>query len=96
MPAWCECEGEIMNAQVIGRVKLERVNDRSRSNTMVLARYYAKQAVKEQWRRQGLKPHHIVASQLTLAADAYLNQHREELVERACAALSNFAPKPRR
>ena len=85
-----------MNAQVIGRVKLERVNDRSRSNTMVLARYYAKQAVQEQWKRQGLKPHHIVASQLNLAADAYLDQHREELVERARAALTTFAQKRKR
>jgi hypothetical protein len=82
-----------MNAQVIGRVKLKRVNDRSRSNTMVLARYYAKQAVQEQWKRQGLKPHHIVASQLNLAADAYLDQHREELFQRACAALTTFAQK---
>jgi len=32
---------------VIGRVKLERVADRTRSMTMVLARYFAKQAVKE-------------------------------------------------
>jgi hypothetical protein len=85
-----------MNAQVIGRVKLERVNDRSRSNTMVLARYYAKQAVQEQWKRQGLKPHHIVASQLNLAADAYLDQHREELFERACAALRIFDQKRKR
>jgi hypothetical protein len=66
-----------MNAQVIGRVKLERVNDRSRSNTMVLARYYAKQAVKEQWQRLGVKPHHIVASELSRQADAYLDQHPE-------------------
>jgi hypothetical protein len=64
--------------------------------TMTLARYYAKQAVKAEWQRRGLKPHHIVASQLSLAADVYLAQHREELVERACATLSNFAPKPRR
>ena len=85
-----------MNAQVIGRVKLERVNDRSRSNTMVLARYYAKQAVQEQWKRQGLKPHHIVASQLNLAADAYLDQHREKLIERACAALRIFDQKRKR
>ena len=46
--------------------------------------------------RQGLKPHHIVASQLNLAADAYLDQHREELVERACAALTTFEQKRKR
>ena len=39
--------------------------------TMTLARYYAKQAVKAEWQRRGLKPHHIVASQLSLAADAF-------------------------
>jgi hypothetical protein len=49
----------------------------TRSNTMVLARYYAKQAVKEEWKRQGLRPHHIAASQLNLAADAYLTAHPE-------------------
>ena len=64
--------------------------------TMTLARYYAKQAVKAEWQRRGLKPHHIVASQLSLAADAYLDQHREELVERACAALTTFAQKRKR
>jgi hypothetical protein len=45
--------------------------------TMTLARYYAKQAVKEEWKRRGLKPHHIAASQLNLAADAYLTNHPE-------------------
>ena len=84
-----------MNAQVIGRVKLERVNDRSRSNTMVLARYYAKQAVQEQWKRQGLKPHHIVASQLNLAADAYLDQHREELIALATERYRSFVESGR-
>jgi hypothetical protein len=63
---------------------------------MVLARYYAKQAVKEQWQRQGLRPHQVVASQLNQAADAYLDQHREELVERARAGLTTFAQKRRR
>jgi hypothetical protein len=64
--------------------------------TMTLARYYAKQAVKAEWQRQGLKPHHIVVSQLNRAADDYRDQHREELVERARAALTTFAQKRRR
>ena len=64
--------------------------------TMTLARYYAKQAVKAEWQRRGLKPHHIVASQLSLAADTYLDQHREELVQRARAALTTFAQKRKR
>jgi len=62
---------------------------------MVLARYYAKQAVKLEWQRQGLRPHHIVASQLNQAADDYLDQHREELVERALSALRTFEEKRR-
>ena len=64
--------------------------------TTVLARYYAKQAVKEQWRRQGLRPHHIAVGQLNGAAEAYLDQHREALVERACAALTTFARNRKR
>jgi hypothetical protein len=77
-----------MNHQVIGRVKLERVP--TMGATMTLARCYAKRAVKEQWQRQGLQPCHIAASHLNLAADAYLAQHREELIERACATLRTF------
>jgi hypothetical protein len=79
-----------MNPQVIGRVKLVRVKlepHPTMGATMTLARYFAKRAIKEQWQRQGLKPHHIAASHLNQAADAYLNQHREELIERACAVL---------
>ena len=78
-----------MTTQVIGKVKLER----TRSNTMTLAYYYAKQAVKEEWQRRGLRPHHIVASQLNQAADDYLSQHQGELVERALAALRAFEEK---
>jgi len=61
-----------------------------------LARYFAKQAVKEQWKRQGLRPHHIVASQLNQEAQVYFDQHREKLVERACAALRIFDQKRKR
>jgi hypothetical protein len=67
---------------------------------MTLARYYAKQAVKAEWKRQGLKPHHIVASQLNRAADAYLDQHREELIALATERYRSFVesgrlPRPR-
>jgi hypothetical protein len=63
---------------------------------MTLARYYAKQAVKEEWKRQGLRPHHIVANHLNQAAENYFDQHREKLIARACAALAIFAQKGKR
>jgi len=44
---------------------------------MTLARYYAKQAVKAQWRRQGVKLHHVEASELNQAANVYLADHPE-------------------
>jgi hypothetical protein len=44
---------------------------------MTLARYYAKQAVKAQWQGQGIKLHHVEASELMRAANGYLNEHPE-------------------
>ena len=64
--------------------------------TMVLARYYAKQIVKQEIRRRGRRPHEFAARLIHEAADAYLDQHREELVERACAALTTFEQNRRR
>jgi hypothetical protein len=77
-----------MTAQVIGRVKLERVSDHARS--MVLARYYAKEAVKQEIRRRGVRVHEIGARFINEAALAYLDQHRDELITKACAALTTF------
>jgi hypothetical protein len=45
--------------------------------TMTLARYYAKQAVKEQWRAAGLKLQNFEASELSRAANAHLDNHPE-------------------
>jgi hypothetical protein len=67
----------------------------TQAQVMTLARYYAKQAVKAQWRAQGLKPQHIEASTLNQAANVYLSQHQEELIERACASLVTIAQKPK-
>jgi hypothetical protein len=44
---------------------------------MTLARYYAKQAVKEQWRAAGLKLRHVEVSELSRAANVYLDNHPE-------------------
>jgi hypothetical protein len=64
--------------------------------TMTLARYYAKRAVKEQWKRQGRPWVHVEASELNRQADVYLGQHREELISKACASLRTFVQKPKR
>jgi hypothetical protein len=59
---------------------------------MTLARYYAKQAVKAQWRSRGLKPEHA-GNELAQATNAYLDQHLAELIAKACAALEIFAQR---
>jgi hypothetical protein len=61
-----------------------------------LARYYAKQAVKREWLRHGIMLSHVEPSELHQAANVYLSQHREELIERACAALMTFAQRKKR
>ena len=48
-----------------------------KGSEMTLARYYARQAVKEQWRAAGLKPQYIEAGELTREANAYLTNHPE-------------------
>jgi hypothetical protein len=58
--------------------------------TMVLARYYAKQLVKHQIRRHGLRPHEVSARLIHQAADAYLDQHRDELIARATTQYRSF------
>jgi hypothetical protein len=44
---------------------------------MTLARYYAKQAVKAQWRAAGLKLQDFKTSELAQAANDYLDNHPE-------------------
>ena len=48
--------------------------------TLILARYYACKAVKEQWRAEGRKPQYIEPREISLHARLYLDQH-PELVE---------------
>jgi hypothetical protein len=60
---------------------------------VTLARYYAKQEVKWRWRAQGIKVHYIEPHDLALASEAYLNEHRAELIELARSQLSTFAQK---
>jgi hypothetical protein len=56
---------------------------------MTLARYYAKQAVKALWQRQGIRWQHIEASELARETRAYLTNH-PELVEQARATLISW------
>jgi hypothetical protein len=49
---------------------------------MTLARFEARKAVKEIFRRQGLKVAHIKSNEITKAANAYLLEH-PELIDQA-------------
>jgi hypothetical protein len=62
-------------------------------HAMILARYYAKQAVKADWRKQGLKPQYIEPYELAKAAKSYLSEH-PELIEQAAETVRNH-PKLR-
>ena len=47
---------------------------------MILAR---QRASKRQFQAQGLRPHHMPLREIALAADAYLAEHRAELLAEA-------------
>jgi hypothetical protein len=44
---------------------------------MTLARYYARQAIKRELLAQGLKLSHVEASEITKAANQYIDDHPE-------------------
>jgi hypothetical protein len=50
---------------------------------MVLARQRAIKAVKRQFQARGLRPHHTSHREIIAAADAYLADHRAELIAEA-------------
>jgi hypothetical protein len=60
---------------------------------MTLARWLARKAIKEHWRRQGVRWQYMDAKDIAKAAGAYLNEHRAELVDRARAQISTNALK---
>ena len=66
-----------------------------RLGEITLARFYAKKAVKEQLRSQGLKLQNIQASEITEAANAYLDEHRAELMAFASAQYQSFVKSGR-
>jgi len=61
---------------------------------MVLARHYAKKAVKAHWLAQGLKLRCIEASEIHQAANAYLTTH-PELIALATERYLNFVVSER-
>lgn len=62
---------------------------------MILANYLAREEVKEQLRRQGIKLRHIEAREITAKARQYLNEHRGELIEQVRVRYASFIT-PRR
>ena len=48
---------------------------------MVLARYYAREAVKRELYSQGIKLVHVEAGEITRAANVYLDNHPELIVK---------------
>jgi hypothetical protein len=61
---------------------------------VTLARYFAKRVVKDEWRKAGLKPQYLDASELTKAATAYLNDH-PCLLDEAERTLAEWESSPR-
>jgi len=67
----------------------------TRGQEMTLATYYAKKAIKAQWQAEG-RSRYYDPRELAIAARAYVDLHREELVIRARAALETFAQNRKR
>lgn len=61
---------------------------------VALARYYAKQAIKAEWRKRGLRWQYMDGRQLTHEAKVYLNEY-PELIDRARAQLLTAARRPK-
>jgi hypothetical protein len=58
--------------------------------TMTLARQRALKAAKRQLEAQGLRPSHFSHRDLVIRADAYLAEHREELIAEAKADVERW------
>jgi hypothetical protein len=57
-----------------------------------VARLAAIKAVKQQMKDAGLKPAWIEMKVITAAADAYLDQHRDELLDEAAERIARWPP----
>jgi hypothetical protein len=56
----------------------------------MLATMRARQAVKDQLRREGLKVSHYAAREITLLANDWLAQHREEVMPECLATITKW------
>lgn len=56
----------------------------------MLAQLQARKAVKEQLRREGLKPTHYAAREISLMASEYLMAHRAELMPPAIETITHW------
>jgi hypothetical protein len=77
------------NASLSPKRQAER-EQRFRCAVRTIALMRAKQAVKAQWRADGLKVSHFSAREIALQAEAYIAQHREELIARAATDVARF------
>jgi hypothetical protein len=59
-----------------------------------VARLAAIKIIKQQYRDQGLRPVHIEVAAIRTAANAYLDQHRDELIEQATETVRNVIVLP--
>ena len=57
-----------------------------------VARLGAIKAVKQRMKDAGLKPTHIELKIITAAAGAYLDQHRDDLLDEAAATIASWPP----
>jgi hypothetical protein len=58
--------------------------------SVVLAQLRARQAVKQQLQRQGLKVSHYAAREITVLARQYLSEHRSELMPDAIETITQW------
>ena len=67
--------------------------------TIALARYQARQGLRQRYRSAGIKTTGVPYPELWLEADRYLAEHKEEIMgwaTRACAEIKLSAPKSKR
>jgi hypothetical protein len=68
---------------------------------MILARYYAKRAIKNKWQKAGVKVQYADGKDLNLAAQQFLHEHLDELLGQArltleeCSISSTITNTPR-
>jgi hypothetical protein len=66
-----------------------------KGSEIILARYYAKRAIKAEWQRAGIKVAYVDGKALNAAAWEYLHEHLDELIRLARAELESDAQKPK-